>query len=284
MPFARQNPKIPEGINTSEEHPLKEFLLLLIGVLLAVVGAVMLVALLAGHLAHYIPFRYEQRLVMLFTEPTALTEPEQRNPDFENAERALRSLGQRLAADAELPEDMQLQFHLVKADDLPNAFATLGGHIFVTTGLIRQIDSENALAMVIAHEIAHIRYRHPVRGMSSGLVIQFMLSLITGSQSTGLTTLVGQTGLLTLFSFSRSMETDADRAALDTLYRHYGTLDGADVFFAMMLDRRQRPAWQAMFETHPDTGRRLALIRQAIAERTGDTTPVRPLDPRLIFD
>jgi predicted Zn-dependent protease len=41
-----------------------------------------------------------------------------------------------------------------------NAFATPGGHIFLTLGLVECADSEDALAAVIAHELAHIQLRH----------------------------------------------------------------------------------------------------------------------------
>jgi predicted Zn-dependent protease len=41
-----------------------------------------------------------------------------------------------------------------------NAFATPGGHIFITRGLLACADSEDALAAVIAHELAHIQLRH----------------------------------------------------------------------------------------------------------------------------
>ncbi|MDR1302284.1 MAG: M48 family metalloprotease [Treponema sp.] len=41
-----------------------------------------------------------------------------------------------------------------------NAFATSGGHIFISLGLVEAADSEDTLAAVIAHEIAHIQLRH----------------------------------------------------------------------------------------------------------------------------
>ncbi|MDR1239916.1 MAG: M48 family metalloprotease, partial [Treponema sp.] len=41
-----------------------------------------------------------------------------------------------------------------------NAFATPGGHIFLTQGMVECADSEDALAAVIAHELAHIQLRH----------------------------------------------------------------------------------------------------------------------------
>jgi len=44
-----------------------------------------------------------------------------------------------------------------------NAFATSGGHIFVTRGLVDALNSEDAFAAVIAHEIAHIQLRHGIK-------------------------------------------------------------------------------------------------------------------------
>ena len=73
-----------------------------------------------------------------------------------------------------------------------NAFATLGGHIVVYPGLLEAVPDENALAMVLAHEIAHVRHRHPIVGLSRSA---------------------------------------ADATALETLARAYGHVGGADRFF-----------------------------------------------------
>ena len=48
-----------------------------------------------------------------------------------------------------------------------NAFATPGGHILVTRGLIAAANSEDALAGVIAHEIAHIHLKHGINSISA---------------------------------------------------------------------------------------------------------------------
>jgi predicted Zn-dependent protease len=48
-----------------------------------------------------------------------------------------------------------------------NAFATPGGHIFITRGLIKAVESEDALAAVIAHEIAHIQLRHGITAVDN---------------------------------------------------------------------------------------------------------------------
>ncbi len=54
-------------------------------------------------------------------------------------------------------------YHVVILDtDEINAMATPGGHIFVSKGLIRCTDSEDALAAVLAHEISHIQLKHSI--------------------------------------------------------------------------------------------------------------------------
>ncbi len=57
------NPEIPEGINITKEHPLKEFFILTTGVLAAITIAVVILSLLAEKLAVYVPFSVEQQLI-----------------------------------------------------------------------------------------------------------------------------------------------------------------------------------------------------------------------------
>ena len=63
-------------------------------------------------------------------------------------------------------------------DAVVNAFATLGGHIVVYQGLLEAVPDENALAMVLAHEIAHVRHRHPIVGLSRSAALGFALMLL----------------------------------------------------------------------------------------------------------
>ncbi len=67
-------------------------------------------------------------------------------------------LGQRLARNSKRP-NIQWRFFVVD-DKSVNAFATLGGYVYVHTGLIAQVQTESQLASVIGHEIGHIVGRH----------------------------------------------------------------------------------------------------------------------------
>ena len=57
------------------------------------------------------------------------------------------------------------------ASDTVNAFATLGGHVVIYRGLLEKLPNENVVAMVVAHEIAHIKHRDPVAALGRGVAI-----------------------------------------------------------------------------------------------------------------
>lgn len=70
---------------------------------------------------------------------------------------------------------------IVHSED-PKAFVLPGGRIYVTTGLLQLLETENGLAMVLAHEWAHQHLRHPIKGLGKGIVIATALAVITGTQ------------------------------------------------------------------------------------------------------
>lgn len=73
-----------------------------------------------------------------------------------------------LVADKVLANDLkfrsELRFYALKSNEV-NAFATNAGIIFVTIGLIAQIENEAQLAFVLAHEIAHIEKYHSIESV-----------------------------------------------------------------------------------------------------------------------
>ena len=282
------NPRLPEHINHSEEHPLKDFFKLLLAVVFALTALAFAISLLAQWLAPYIPFRWEASAAFIVDDAV---EQEFGTPAFEpEKQQALAELGRRLlladraAAAAggrseglEIPDEA-FTFQLVESD-VANAFASLGAHIFVTGSLIGSVSSENALAMVLAHEIAHVRYRHPIRSSSSALVLQVAMSTILDDAGQAmLESVLSGTGYLTAMSFSRRMELQADERALATLVQHYGHSFGADEFFRTVADADGDSRWLEFTRTHPNTERRLQVIEESIRE----TVPDRSSAPALV--
>ena len=87
--------------------------------------------------------------------------------------------------------------------------------------------SENALAMVIAHEIAHVRHRDPIAALGGGATLALLLAIAGGNVQS----LAPQVAGLVQRGYSREAERLADEDALGALERFYGHAGGAaDVF------------------------------------------------------
>jgi len=267
-----ENPELPEGINASERRPLLSFFKLA-GATLALAAALCGVLLLAaGHLAPLLPFRYE----------TAAADAVFRDwPSEKLIEPYLGQLGERLARAQGLPPDLRIEVHY-DDDAVVNAFATLGGHIVVYQGLLEAVPDENALAMVLAHEIAHVRHRHPIVGLSRSAALGFALMLLdadSGAQSVA--SAISQGGMLTMLSFSRSQEEEADATALETLARAYGHVGGADRFFRHMLAQEGSGEPPRFLSSHPLSSERIEMLGRLAARHgwkaDGDITPIPPV-------
>ena len=228
MSLPESNPRIPEGINASQANPLLEFAWLAGGILVGLALVGLLLSFSVRLFAPYIPFAWEQRANGIVD---GYVTSEESCQQFAAAGEALEALAAALLAtslDVPLPhgEDIQAvprdayRFHLLD-DPAPNAFATLGANVMVTRGLLEQVQSENGLAMVIAHEIAHVQLRHPVESLSRGLAIQLVISGALGlADNSALGGALSSGSMLTMLSFSRDMEREADERALAVLRAH----------------------------------------------------------------
>ena len=237
----------------------------------AILAAIVILSLAAQYLAVYIPFSTEQRIAAHFekadkSQSTPLTH-------------YLQNLANGLAKSEQLPAGMTITVHYIDSD-IVNALATLGGHIFIFRGLLEAVPNENALAMVMAHEIGHIEERHPVKSLSRAAVAGLAVSLVSSAAGNSIMDQVlGQSGLLTALKFSRDQERQADEDALDALERHYGHLNGANTLFEI-LDKEAQSAAQPpeLYNSHPPTQNRMNEIRQlAQSEHWNLEGPLTPL-------
>ena len=171
----------------------------------------------------------------------------------------MQALARELAAGMALPRGMTVDVHLVR-EDVPNAFATLGGHVLVTEGLYRRLPSENALAMVLAHELAHLRARDPIAAAGGGAALTLLLLALGGDAEA----LAPQLARLVQLGYSRQAEARADEAAIAALLGHYGHAGGAAGLFEALADYdgagRELPA---LLATHPADAARIARLQEA---------------------
>jgi metalloendopeptidase OMA1, mitochondrial len=133
----------------------------------------------------------------------------------------IKRVGRRIAQAANKPE-YQWEFHLIEKDTV-NAFCLPGGKVFVYTGILELATSNDELAAVMGHEIAHALERHGGERMSTALMLQFggqaaSIALGAGtspavaqvfSQAYGVGAQVG-----VLLPHSRTQESEADEVGM----------------------------------------------------------------------
>ncbi len=135
----------------------------------------------------------------------------------------VNGLGRQVLAAAG-PQYFDYHFFVVKNDQF-NAFAAPSGLIFLNSGLIKTMKSEDQLVSVMAHEIGHVVSRHIASRMAkqsrvTALSLLFGLaSLAAGDPAltSGLFTGALAAGGAASLSFSRQDEEQADRLAFDWL-------------------------------------------------------------------
>ena len=253
------NAEIPEGINVSQEHPLKEFFHLVVFVSIVLVASITILFTLSDYLVRYIPFEYEASIAEK-VQPL-LENPESATDEHIAVQTYLTDLSQQLSGHMSLPEQMQIKVHYIESD-IVNAYATLDGNIIVYSGLIENLTSENGLAFVLAHELAHLAERHPIKSLGRGIVITISLAALAGISETSLPNwLFNTTGQGALLSYSRGMESDADSIAVNALMREYGHTGGATELFDFFLSKN-KPLPPAFLSTHPNPKQRISDIRQ----------------------
>lgn len=263
-----QNPIFEDNVNVSKTHPLVDLLWLGGGAVFIVVLATVLLYGAMTWIAPYVPFSWEQKLV---SQVNIVADVEVETDTARVG--YLQDLADKLAKAQALDDDISITVHWLD-DDIPNAFATLGGHVFVTKGLWDMMPDENALAMVLAHEIAHVKHRDALKGLGAGVALSLLNTIVFGASDTGLS-LLGSSGLITSLSFSRSMETAADKAAIETLYKHYGHVSGSTEFFESILEMQfEMPEF---LQTHPLTQARIDALVEIQKEQRWPVQPAAVL-------
>jgi len=210
-------------------------------------------------LVTYIPFEYEQQLVQKY-EPDA--------DERDEVDAYLQGLADKVAIAMDLPAEMKIRIHYID-DDTVNAFATLGGHVMVFRGLMEQLPSENALVMLIGHEIAHVKLRHPLRAMGKGIVLSTLFRMVMGQSSDSVSKLMSNAGMMTMLGFSREQEEKADEEGLQAMWRYYHHVAGSLALFEVLqkATHEQGGSVPSLLNSHPQTAERVAHLRQLAQTR-----------------
>ena len=185
-------------------------------------------------------------------------------------------VGQNLVknSDAKVPFTIKV----LDTDEI-NAMALPGGFFYVNSGLILACDSEDELAGVMAHEIAHVAAHHAAREMTRMNYMQIgSIPLMIFTQGTwtgyGIYEAAQLAVPLTFLQFSREYEAEADYLGTQYMYRAGYDPQGLVSIFEKLdaLEKHKPGALSKAFSDHPATPDRIANIEDEIAT----ILPARP--------
>lgn len=203
----------------------------------------------------------------------------------EEATRYINLVGQTLAQASERPETFGGYHFLILDSDEINAFAAPGGLILVTRGMLRNCRSEDELAAVLAHEVAHVQGQHGLKAIkTSRLTSALTILAAEGVKTYGAPQLAQLTEALegsvndivsTMMNngYSRELEREADQSATAILKR-VGYNPGALSSMLTVMASRMAPGSTGFAKTHPAPGERIRLIEAQAGTPSKIAAPV----------
>jgi predicted Zn-dependent protease len=191
----------------------------------------------------------------------------------EVAVRRITNIGLRIAEVTDR-RDFDWEFNLIEADTIHNAFALPGGKVAVYSGILELASTDDEIATVMAHEIAHAIARHGAERMSQMLVVQLGGIVLEeaikkeGEKTREFARVAygAGVGLAYILPYSRTHESEADYMGL--IYMAQAGYDprAAVSFWRKMHEEYagQRPP--EFLSTHPSSDRRIGDLQKWMPE------------------
>ena len=155
-----------------------------------------------------------------------------------------------------------------------NAFATPGGHILISRGMLKSANSEDELAAIIAHEIGHIQLEHSIKAIKKntrtqkiGIIATATIAIIAqqqGSSKEDIEDIMESGALLTSFStelvntgYSKTSEYNADKIAIHLLEKTGYNPNSMITMLENLKKNKSKNYLLAFGKTHPRPNQRI---------------------------
>ncbi|MDP2767737.1 MAG: Maf and M48 domain-containing protein [Candidatus Methanoperedens sp.] len=179
----------------------------------------------------------------------------------------VEDIGKKIAA---ISGRKEIDYYFQVLDDATvNAVSLPGGYVYVNSGLLDKVSSDDELACVLAHEIGHIVARHSIKklqAMQSYSVLRLLVAVAPGTGEVGNAADIAFTQFL--LGYSRE-----DELLADQLGARYAKLAGYNphgmiTFLTKLQDinRRMPLAERSYFKSHPYVPDRIRVVKQELNE------------------
>lgn len=181
-------------------------------------------------------------------------------------QRYIQRIGQRIVAHLEEPE-FSYQFAVVQDNSL-NAFSVPGGYIYFHSGLILRMDTDDELAGVMGHEIAHVQGHHMLRQQQDTKLLSYAgfvslaLAIINPVLAAGASSAAG----VAQMTYMRQLEEESDYRGLQYMRQAGFDPHGMPRFLKKMRDEERLNAANVpvYLRSHPLSQDRLSYIERVL--------------------
>ncbi len=185
--------------------------------------------------------------------------------------------------DGDRPSPLAGWHFVILEDDSINAFAAPGGYVFVTAGAIRQAQTEDQLAAILAHEVAHVVRGHAIgsiqKSRMAGVTKQFLDSSVeldpavekemAGVFGGSIDDIVD--GAM-VKGYSKDTEFEADKVGLEIMAKA-GYDPKAFVAYLKTLDDHQDTGSGGFYATHPKASERIGKLDALVKKQRAVKVP-----------
>jgi predicted Zn-dependent protease len=245
--------------------------------LTAVILGILLFNLLVNSLISIIPPSLEQKLGAVIAplyEEQAVDSPQQKT---------LNQLLDRLENKLPPQQRKNNQYQVLYIpEDTVNAIAIPGNKVIIYQGLLKEVDSENELMMILGHELGHFAHRDHLRGLGNILVLRITISYFLGDASIFNSIIATSIKAISQAQYSQKQEQQADQFGLLLLDQTYNQVAGSTDFFNR-LSKEQKSNFDFL-ASHPAPAKRVKQINRLIKENKYSLGSVTPLPETLKLD
>lgn len=162
--------------------------------------------------------------------------------------------------------------YVIEDTSVVNAAALPAGKMLVFAGLIKRVNRVEELEGIMAHEFAHLRMRHPFKGIVRSLTGWGLVQVL--SQVGFPQIFVSQADILSTATYSRQLETEADMQAINILEENnlspYGIIMGLERLRQYEIEQigsTTQNGIAKLYNTHPELLQRIEYLKEQVNNR-----------------
>lgn len=179
----------------------------------------------------------------------------------------VRRIGERVAGISDR-QDYEYHFYVLEDDEM-NAFTTPGGNVYIYTGLLERLKSDDQIASVLAHEVGHCAARHTVKKFQAALGYDLVSTIVLGSIGEGtarqITELSSSAVMSIVFSaYGRRDEYQADQLGIKYMYRACFNPRAAIETFNILEAGSNGPDVPLILRSHPYISDRIRMVEEEV--------------------